>query len=301
MPHLNSKVLERKEVRKGQVELLYKQTWTGLTGVLIVALSLAVLFWDESPRWKLSLWLCLMILTSLGRGIQAFVFYRQRHRITDLEKWASYHVVGTVASGILWAIPSILFWPNAASVYQLVWPICILPLSAAAVATYYTWTPSYVSFLLISAVPVAIRFFVQGGFLFSFLGFLTLFFIAVLLRAGRVMNAATIRTFESEERLRVKNQELTSLNEDLTTIKSELETTNHKLEEAMANIKQLGGLLPICAACKNIRNDTGYWEVLESYLLKHSDVKFSHGICPDCIKKLYPDLKIGKEGPDGPR
>lgn len=58
-----------------------------------------------------------------------------------------------------------------------------------------------------------------------------------------------------------------------------------------ARLKELGGLLPICAACKKIRNDQGYWTVLESYFREHSDVEFSHAICPDCTKTLYGDLK----------
>lgn len=51
----------------------------------------------------------------------------------------------------------------------------------------------------------------------------------------------------------------------------------------------VSGLLPICASCKNIRDDKGYWNQIESYLQKHSDAEFSHGICPDCMEKLYGD------------
>lgn len=64
-----------------------------------------------------------------------------------------------------------------------------------------------------------------------------------------------------------------------------------EVERAHAQIKQLGGLLPICASCKKIRNDKGYWTILESYLRTHSDVEFSHGICPDCMKTLYSKYK----------
>jgi HAMP domain-containing protein len=62
-----------------------------------------------------------------------------------------------------------------------------------------------------------------------------------------------------------------------------------ELKDAIANIKTLSGLLPICAGCKKIRNDQGYWQQLESYLADHSEADFSHGICPECAKKLYPD------------
>jgi len=55
-------------------------------------------------------------------------------------------------------------------------------------------------------------------------------------------------------------------------------------------VKTLSGLLPICAHCKNIRDDQGYWHNVEEYIHEHSDVDFSHGICPDCIKKYYPEI-----------
>jgi FixJ family two-component response regulator len=62
------------------------------------------------------------------------------------------------------------------------------------------------------------------------------------------------------------------------------------LQEALANIKTLRGLLPICASCKKIRDDSGYWSQLEIYLRSHAEVDFSHGLCPDCIIQLYPEL-----------
>jgi hypothetical protein len=63
-----------------------------------------------------------------------------------------------------------------------------------------------------------------------------------------------------------------------------------ELQGALANVKTLRGLIPICASCKKIRDDQGYWTQLESYLEKHSDAEFSHGLCLDCMRKLYPDL-----------
>jgi len=60
-----------------------------------------------------------------------------------------------------------------------------------------------------------------------------------------------------------------------------------ELKKALADVKQLSGLLPICASCKKIRNDKGYWEQIEGYIRDRSEADFSHGICPDCAKKLY--------------
>lgn len=65
-----------------------------------------------------------------------------------------------------------------------------------------------------------------------------------------------------------------------------------ELEEAMANVKQLQGLLPICCYCKKIRDDGNYWHRVENYITGHANVRFSHGICPDCSEKLKADLNI---------
>ena len=63
-----------------------------------------------------------------------------------------------------------------------------------------------------------------------------------------------------------------------------------ELREALAEVKTLSGFLPICASCKNIRDDAGYWQGIESYLSEHADVEFTHGICPACVSKLYPEF-----------
>jgi len=63
-----------------------------------------------------------------------------------------------------------------------------------------------------------------------------------------------------------------------------------ELQEALAKVKLLSGFIPICASCKKIRDDTGYWQQIESYIRDHSNAEFSHSICPDCTRKLYPEL-----------
>jgi PAS domain S-box-containing protein len=67
------------------------------------------------------------------------------------------------------------------------------------------------------------------------------------------------------------------------------------LHFALAEIKTLEGIIPICSSCKKIRDDKGYWEQIESYIRRHSDARFSHGICPECAEKLYPDYNPYKE------
>jgi hypothetical protein len=71
------------------------------------------------------------------------------------------------------------------------------------------------------------------------------------------------------------------------------------IQEALAKLKFLNGLLPICASCKKIRDDRGYWNEVECYVRDHSEAEFSHGICPECLQRLYPKY-TGKRRPPGP-
>ena len=73
----------------------------------------------------------------------------------------------------------------------------------------------------------------------------------------------------------------------LRRMQKELEIQNAKLQEALANVKTLKGLVPICANCKKIRDDAGYWNELERYIEALSDAFFSHGVCPECMEFLY--------------
>jgi PAS domain S-box-containing protein len=77
----------------------------------------------------------------------------------------------------------------------------------------------------------------------------------------------------------------------------EREELIRELQDALAQVKALSGLLPICANCKKIRDDLGYWHSVEVYVRDHSDADFSHGICPDCMKALYPWYEDGEEPP----
>lgn len=67
---------------------------------------------------------------------------------------------------------------------------------------------------------------------------------------------------------------------------------NEQLKTALAEVRTLQGMLPICMFCKNIRDDKGYWNRIESYVQERSEAVFSHSICPKCAKEHYPDIKI---------
>jgi PAS domain S-box-containing protein len=78
-------------------------------------------------------------------------------------------------------------------------------------------------------------------------------------------------------------------------VEREREVLITQLQEALANVRTLRGLVPICASCKRIRDDSGYWHQVEAYVRAHSEAEFSHGICPDCMRKLYPDYVSGED------
>lgn len=92
----------------------------------------------------------------------------------------------------------------------------------------------------------------------------------------------------SLNREEILSNELEELNERL---EDKVEERTNELKQAISEIKQLTGMLPICAHCKKIRDDMGYWNHVEEYVSEHSDAVFSHGICPSCIEKLYPHAK----------
>lgn len=82
----------------------------------------------------------------------------------------------------------------------------------------------------------------------------------------------------------------------VTNLLEKLWSTRHRntlidqLQTALKEVHTLGQLIPICAVCKNIRDDKGYWQAVESYISDHSAASFSHAVCPDCFKKVYPDI-----------
>jgi hypothetical protein len=90
-------------------------------------------------------------------------------------------------------------------------------------------------------------------------------------------------------------ESMSELNNELINMTRQLQKKNEQLTRARNEVKTLHGLLPICAYCKNIRDDEGYWHKVETYIHNNSDTDFTHSICPDCVKKLYPDLDLHQD------
>jgi nitrate/nitrite-specific signal transduction histidine kinase len=120
---------------------------------------------------------------------------------------------------------------------------------------------------------------------------LLLLILAVLLAVAFLIFEPTVRLIRSQF-------------EQLDVAAAEREELIGELRDALAAVKRLRGLLPICASCKKIRNDDGYWTQIEAYIEEHSEALFTHGICEDCLERLYPEHR--PQGPElrpaaGPR
>lgn len=109
----------------------------------------------------------------------------------------------------------------------------------------------------------------------------TISIVILLMRTAKKYHTSMVDLLSST--VRERTAELERSNDDL---KQEIE----EREKAEQKIRVLKGLLPICSSCKNIRDDRGYWNQIEIYIHEHSEAKFTHGICPDCAKKLYPEF-----------
>ncbi len=103
-------------------------------------------------------------------------------------------------------------------------------------------------------------------------------FIIVMALAGFVLAISAMNVVKERRRLRERRR-----------AEEEREKLIGELQEALAEVRTLSGLLPICSSCKKIRDDQGYWNQIEVYISHHTQATFSHGLCPDCAKKLYPD------------
>ena len=95
-----------------------------------------------------------------------------------------------------------------------------------------------------------------------------------------------------EQKVKEQTKHLTIEIDERKRAETEKEKLIAELQAALSKVKTLSGLFPICASCKKIRDDSGYWNQIESYIRDHSEAEFSHSICPECAKKLYPDLDI---------
>jgi hypothetical protein len=138
-------------------------------------------------------------------------------------------------------------------------------------------------FLLASNYTVAFGLVKNSGSTFEMLFFLAFVVLGYVLVFVGISSASQMISLQFD--VQIKTRDLS----ERKRITIEQERIISELQEAVSQVKELSGLLPICASCKRIRNDEGYWEQLETYISHHSKADFSHAICPECAQMLYPE------------
>lgn len=116
-------------------------------------------------------------------------------------------------------------------------------------------------------------------------------FVALFITNGGLVMVVLRWTRQSLRRAEAEIEERMRMERELRENKNTLERLNVELQAALAEVKTLRGLIPICSHCKRIRDDKGIWMQIEAYVAKHTEATFTHGVCPDCLSKYYPAVK----------
>jgi hypothetical protein len=183
------------------------------------------------------------------------------------------------------------------------WQVTVILVAFAAHITlflmaYGRWSSGVGYFVLIPLIAVAVIFGLRGGLLLGILAHplnLVLWHLAGESIDQRFFQPNKLGAWGFALIIGVSIGYFKDLNTRYRQAVQHLAETNAKLSRALAEIKTLSGLLPICSKCKKIRDDEGYWQLVEVYIQDRADVEFSHGLRPVCAEELYPELFSEKE------
>lgn len=291
-------------VRAEQIKLLYAKAPMALTATLVNAPILVFILWDKVRHAVLVGWLMYMVILSLGR-----VWLRHEYRRTppspiEESHWGTWYLAGIALSGLGWGSVGIFLFPAGSLPHQLFIAFVLAGMTAGAVAACSAMMVGVLLFAVPVLIPLAIQFLAQGDDLHLAMGGMTVLYAILMVFIARTMHQTIITSLN----LRFENRDLVAylaaakgqaekLNEELTFEINERKRTQKErerliteLQVALANIKVLRGLLPICSHCKKIRGDEGAWHVVEIFVRDHSEADFSHSICPECLSKMYPEF-----------
>lgn len=187
-------------------------------------------------------------------------------------------LIGTIVIGIFYTYLIITGGVNnTAYVWAFTYPLIALFLLGVKLGTLLT-----LSLLAIACIVFALG---------SRVVFFTSYSINLTIRFIPAYTTVFLFALVMERLREIVQSRLKSLNTELSKAVGGLEEVNKELQKKINEIKILQGIVPICSSCKKVRTDKGYWERVEKYVQDRSDARFSHGICPECAKKLYPKLR----------
>lgn len=204
--------------------------------------------------------------------------------LRNTKNYALTGLIGTVSTGLFFVF-LIAYGgvSNTAHVWAFTYPLISLFLNGSRRGTWF----SMILLIMVGAVfALGERVLFLASYPVDFVIRFIPAYLAIYLFALVMEKVSEI----VQSRLKALNVELEQSVGELEKANTEKEALIHELRKTMKEVKTLQGIMPICANCKKIRNDSGYWEQVEKYIQDRSKAQFSHGLCPECARKLYPDL-----------
>jgi hypothetical protein len=235
-----------------------------------------IMFWDDVPGMRIWWWAAAVLTTVLARAA-----WRLKAANLDISD-ASFILGMRVAvgmNGLAWGVGAALLMPWMHPQELAVFIAGLAGTIASALNTLSADSPSFRNFTLGIFIPLTVGLLVMtGDGLHLALAVLILPFGIAMLFVHRQVNHGLVEHLRLVDRLSASERAQAKLIAELRT--------------ALGAVKQLTGLLPICANCKKVRDDFGYWNSVEHYISAHTDATFSHGVCPDCFPKLFPGIPL---------
>ena len=233
--------------------------------------------------WINSLFFLLLIIFRTG-----FDIHFSKRKQQDTKKTTRILVTLILASGIHWGMTSvwIIFVADYAKLHY-VYIIILAALACGGTATLSIAREIRLLYPFFIFGPSMVGAVIIGGGENYVLVILATLTIVYILDASRVSARDYFRANYHRALAEKRNLRLVEEIESRRKTEKELEKLISELQEALAEVKTLRGILPICSHCKKIRDDQGYWNKIESYLNEYSEARFSHGLCPECTEELY--------------
>ncbi|RJP85204.1 MAG: hypothetical protein C4518_16390 [Desulfobacteraceae bacterium] len=300
------KTLPKSKFEKKRLETLCGQSNVALPGNLLVAFCIALFLWQKTYDHFLIFWFLSMVAVLLARYLIARSFKSAIKKKFDPKIWFLRYGACLFLNGLLWGILGIYAYFTTSQLYLSITLVTLAGLVAAGVATNAASIPTFLVFSSPILLPFGILLISSWQFEQVLLGILVIIYFLVTGQAAKQLNAVIMESLTyRDEKVRLLNDLLKEKKQSLALNKrleqdierrkkteKEKEFLIEELQKALNEVKTLNGLIPICAQCKKVRDDKGYWNQIESYIQERSDADFSHSICPDCSKHLYPDLDL---------
>lgn len=291
-------------VRAEQVKLLYAKAPMAFAAILVNAPILVFILWDEIRHAVLVAWLIFMVTLSLGRAWLRYEYWHKPPSPIEDSHWGTWYLCGVALSGLGWGSVGIFLFPAGSLPHQVFLAFVLAGMTAGSMAACSAMLVGFLLYALPALIPLTIQFLAQGDDLHLAMGGMVALYTILLVFLARTMHQTIITSLN----LRFENRDLVAylaaakgraekLNDELTfeinerkRVQKERERLITELQDALANIKVLQGILPICSHCKKIRDDAGHWHMVEVYVREHSSADFSHSICPECLNTMYPEF-----------